>query len=131
MRLPALPTLCGVALLCISSAASALPTSPEDRAELFATCSGRMAAVAARNRAYADGNAAESDMLRDTFNSLLDTVLQMAEFPADQAEKWRNRGWAEIAHLFADADYSFDAKQAARARSVLTRRINVCRDVLL
>lgn len=90
-----------------------------------------MAALAARNRAYEDGNAAESELLRETFNSLLDTVLTRAEFPTDQAQKWRNRGWAEIAHLFADADDSFDPKQAARARFVLTRRINVCRDVLL
>jgi hypothetical protein len=126
--------LCGVAFICVSTAAVALPHKLEDRAELFATCSGRLAAVAARMRGYENGDASESDMMRDTFNALLDAVLPMMVsegVPESQAAKWRNRGWAEIAHLFADADYSFDAQRAERARHTLTRRIAVCRDVLL
>lgn len=118
----------------MSSSAHALPRHPGERAELFATCSGRLEALATRQKARSEDRAAESDRLRAEFDTLLEAILPIAlteGLPARQARRWRDRGWIEIATLLADAEYSSDDKRAELAWQDMNRRISHCREVLL
>ena len=123
-----------VALLVAAKAALALPARSYERAELFATCSGRMDALAARQRAHHQSEASDSAALSDTFDMLLDTVLPAAMedgVPASQPVQWRNQGWSEVAALLAEVDFTFDAGRAERSQQALAQRIADCRNVLL
>jgi len=93
-----------------------------------------MDALAARQRAYKEDAAHESEALSDTFEMLLDTVLPAAleeGVPGSQPSRWRNQGWAEVAALLAEIDTSFDAGRAARSKTTLDKRVADCRNVLL
>lgn len=134
MRIRAESALGCLALLCAATTALSLPARSYERAELFAVCSGRMDALAARQRAYKEDSAHETEALSDTFKMLLDTVLPAAldeGVPDSQPSQWRNQGWTEVAALLAEIDTSFDAGRAARSKTTLDRRVADCRDVLL
>jgi hypothetical protein len=51
--------------------ATQLPEQVRDRVQVFATCSGRFSAMAARARSFRDGDAREHERMRDTFDLLL------------------------------------------------------------
>ncbi|ALG89846.1 MULTISPECIES: hypothetical protein [Actibacterium] len=135
MTHPALNTLRGVALLILTApAALALPGSPSQRAEFFATCAGRLAALETRQRATQSPDVGKTEALRADFDLLLEATLPDAVdygMPPAQATQWRSLGWGEIATLLADADYSFDAGRAARARQMIDRRILDCNALIL
>ncbi len=102
--------------------------------EIFAICSGRMEAMATRERAHARPEAAEIERLRSTFETLLEATLPDAiadGVGAGQAALWRNGGWREIAGLLADVDYSLDQRRADMAQNMLRRHIANCRALLL
>lgn len=127
-------TLCGAVLFVLSTAAHALPGTSFERAEMFATCSGRLEALTTRQRGRSDENAEHTARLHAQFEMLLDAVRASAlseGVPATQPEKWRIRGWTEIAYLLWDVDYSFDRRRAERAAEMLRRKIADCSDVLL
>ncbi|MGV6849570.1 MAG: hypothetical protein ACWA5A_14445 [Marinibacterium sp.] len=115
-------------------AASALPAFSFQRAELFATCSGRLAALATHQRSRGDVNAQESQRLREEFDLLLQAVMPEAVdqgVPSGQAQRWRSQGWSEIAGYLADMHYSFDLNVSELAQETAQDRIGQCRDLLL
>ncbi len=117
-----------------SSPVAALPSKPTDRAELFAVCSGRLEALAARQKARLGSKANSAEILRVQFDQMLEAVLPWAlseGVEEHQPKRWRVRGWVEVAYLLADMDYSFDARIAAGAELQLEHRISECRAVLL
>ncbi|SIO22711.1 hypothetical protein SAMN05444722_0909 [Rhodovulum sp. ES.010] len=124
-----------VALLAPAArAAPDTPGTPWKRAEVFATCSGRLAAVATRQQA--DGNPAWSETRahREMFDLMLEATLPSAmEFgvPRDEPVRWRSAGWVEMAGLLADMVYSGDAGRTARAQDALTARMADCTGLLL
>jgi hypothetical protein len=123
-----------VATLTFSTPLQALPTGTSDRAELFAICSGRLEALATRQRGHMDEQAASVADLQREFDLLLDAILPWAlseGVEAHEPRRWRVRGWVEVAYLLADMDYSFDERTAAGAKRQLAHRISECREVLL
>lgn len=111
----------------------ALPARAHERAEVFATCSGRLAALAARQRGL-DRDAADSTQMAQAFDMLVAAIMPDAiddGVPPGHDRIWRGRGWAEVAGLLADADYSFDATRAERALHAAQARIDACRDMVL
>lgn len=121
-------------LAALPSAAHPFPTEPHQRAELFAVCSGRLAALSTRLGALDDPGAAEAKRLAGDFATLLDATLPAAlaaGVPPNQPERWRASGWGEAAHLLAEARYSFDRRRAARAEAALAARLDDCRALIL
>lgn len=113
---------------------SALPAFSHKRAELFAVCSGRLAALATHQRSIRSEDAPLSQRLQEDFDLMLDAVMPDAVdqgVPTGQAQRWRSQGWSEIAGFLADVHYSFDAELSNRARAAADARIGECRDLLL
>jgi len=130
LRGAALSALC---LVIATVGAAALPVRSYERAEVFATCSGRLAAFAARQRGL-NQDAGETARLARAFDMLVEATMPDAVedgVPPGHDRIWRGRGWGEVAALLADADYSFDAVRAQRARVEIQARIADCRAVLL
>lgn len=117
-------------LLILPQGLPATAASGPEPAEIFAVCSGRMAALATRQRAFGQPEAAEQERLRQTFDQLLEAT-RAAELTDVQAESWRMTGWREVATLLADSDYSTDARRAQQARATLAGRIATCRNMVL
>lgn len=127
----AAPVLSGATAL---QAAPAMPVFSHQRAQVFALCSGRLAALASHQKSSRNAAAPESQRLREEFDMLLDAVLPHAMeegVPEDQAARWRSQGWREIAGYLADQAYSFDARIAENARVAAADRIAECRELLL
>ncbi|MBL3568490.1 hypothetical protein JMJ94_03115 [Rhodovulum visakhapatnamense] len=127
-------------VLCLALAASAAaarpatPGTPWKRAELFATCSGRLSAITARQQAVDDPAWPRTMDQRDMFNLMLEATLPEAirfGVPKDEPVLWRSAGWAEMAGLLADIAYSFDSGRADRARAALADRMSDCTGLLL
>ncbi|WP_180883956.1 hypothetical protein [Ruegeria sp. THAF57] len=117
-----------------SSPVAGLPSKPTDRAELFAVCSGRLEALAARQKAHLGETAGSAETLHIQFDQMLEAVLPWAlseGVEEHQPKRWRVRGWVEVAYLLADMDYSFDAQIAAGAERQLEHHISECRAILL
>ncbi|TCP43109.1 hypothetical protein [Rhodovulum marinum] len=122
--------LCAPAAL----AAPSTPATPWQRAELFATCSGRLAAMATRQHADRDPAWSETAEQRAMFDMMLDATLPSAMdhgVPQDAPLRWRSAGWVEMAGLLADISYSDDPGRMTRARDALTARIGACTGLLL
>lgn len=128
------PLVITTTIWAFASPVTALPTTTSDRAELFAVCSGRLEALAARQRARIGDENAPAANLQQQFDQMLEAVLPWAlseGIEEQQPKRWRVRGWVEVAYLLADMDYSFDARIAEGAEQQLARRISECRAVLL
>lgn len=126
--------LSGLCLLLAAVNAAALPARSFERAEIFATCSGRLAALATRQRALNEAGADDNARLARAFETLVEATMPDAVddgVPPGHDLIWRGRGWGEVAGLLADVDYSFDAGRAERALVAVEARIEACRDVLL
>ncbi|TDK43200.1 hypothetical protein [Antarcticimicrobium luteum] len=126
--------LSGLCLLLWVANAAALPARAFERAEIFATCSGRLAALATRQRALNEAGADGNAQLARAFESLVEATMPDAVddgVPPGHDRVWRGRGWGEVAGLLADVDYSFDASRAERALIAVEARIAACRGVLL
>jgi hypothetical protein len=134
MARASLSALTGAALACAAVAGHAFPSEPHQRAEVFAICSGRLAALSTRLGALDDPGAAEAKRLSEDFATLLDATLPAAlaaGVPPNQPERWRASGWGEAAHLLAEVQYSFDRNRAARAEAALAARLDDCRALIL
>lgn len=115
-------------------AAPAIPSQSRERVEIFATCSGRLAALVTRQKALGEAAAAENDRLRAEFDLLVDAILPDALADGvgqQQPDRWRIDGWSEIALLLAAAEHGVDPRRADTARLTLTSRIETCTDLLL
>ncbi|MCA0869739.1 hypothetical protein LCL97_02780 [Seohaeicola saemankumensis] len=123
---------CGAALVLQGiTPAAALPARSFERAEVFATCSGRLAALATRQRALRDAGAHDSQRLASLFDMLLDATMPDAiaqGVPVGQGTLWRSRGWGEMAGLLADLDRGAGGHDARRA---VQSHIDDCRDLVL
>lgn len=107
--------------------ATQLPEHVQDRVRVFATCSGRFSAMAARARSFREGNALEHERIRDTFDLLLEATLPYApDLPRGQLKQWTARGWSETGLLLAARD-----KRQHRAQAQLSHRLDGCRALLL
>ena len=130
----AIPALAGVALALSCAAGHAVPAEAHKRAEVFATCAGRLAAMATRLHALEDPGAAQAARLSADFAALLEATLPAAleaGVPPAQPARWRAGGWREAAHLLAEVQYSFDAGRARRAEGALEARLADCRALVL
>jgi hypothetical protein len=118
----------------LGTAAHSLPLWPHQRAELFATCVGRLEALALD---HSNATARNVDALRDQradFQMLLDATLPAAldeGVPQKMPKLWRAGGWSEVTHLLGEMQYSVDSGRVDRARVQLERRILECEKVLL
>lgn len=107
--------------------ATQLPEQVQDRVQVFATCSGRFSAMAARARSFREGDPREHERMRDTFDLLLEAILPYApDLPQGQLKQWTARGWSETGLLLAARD-----KQQRRAQVQLSHRLDGCRALLL
>lgn len=135
MKLNVAILMAGAALSCgAAAAAPALPAFSHQRAQLFATCSGRLAALATHQQSTRQADAPESRRLQAEFDMLLEAVMPDAMdegVPDGQAARWRSQGWSEIAGHLANEYYSFDASVSEYARNAAADRIAECRDLLL
>jgi len=127
---------CATLLLLAPAAGGAanMPATPWTRAEVFATCSGRLAALGARQQADRDPASAATLRQRDMFNLMLDATMDAAMrygVPPREDLRWRSAGWVETATLLADITYSGDAIRTARAEAALSARIADCTELLL
>jgi len=120
---------------CPVAAALALPATPQEQAQLFATCEGRYRAMSARQRADRAPDASRTEARRQDFSDLLEASMPGARdagIDANIARRWQASGWTEIAFLLADTTYrAGDAERAARARSLLSARLGTCAEALL
>ncbi len=125
----------GAALLTIAAhAAFALPAFSYQRAEVFAVCAGRMAALAAHERNMHDTHAPDIQRMQDEFDLLLDAIMPYAVddgVPVNQARLWQAQGWTEMAGYLAEMHYSFDTTIVQLANEAADDRIGQCRGLLL
>lgn len=117
-----------------TGAAFAFPSTPWKQAEVFATCTGRFNALAARQNAIGHPELEETLSTRNSFRQLLDAVLPEAlshGVAQQDSIRWQSIGWSDIAYQLADELYSSDPHRAARARETAQRRIAECQAMLL
>ena len=93
-----------------------------------------MAAMAAHQNAnHVDGHI-ETQALRETFEAMLEATQPFAEadgVPRAKFKEWRASGWANLAVLIADSQYSLDANRAERAQARIADEIQSCRSMVL
>ncbi|MCV6587237.1 MAG: hypothetical protein OIF47_17045 [Marinibacterium sp.] len=114
--------------------ADALPVRAFERATVFATCAGRLEALAVHGRGHSRFDTAEADDLALHFAVMLDAVLPFAldeGVPEGEATKWRAGGWSEVAVLLSERDYSLDQARSDRAAERLRGRIADCTDLVM
>ncbi|ARE40013.1 hypothetical protein RGUI_1872 [Rhodovulum sp. P5] len=114
--------------------APAMPGTPWKQAEVFSICSGRLAALAARQQANDDPQSTRTLRQRDMFDLMLEATLPDAVsygVPEDEPLRWRSSGWSETAILLSNISYSFDAGRVERAQAALEQRIADCTGLLL
>jgi len=129
-------TLAAVALLAATGVSAAHASSPTavDQARAFATCTGRLQALATRQHAIGDPDSRETRRTLDSFESLLEAILPVVTtlgVDPGEAERWRTHGWVEIATLLRREQFSTDDARAARARLDRARRIHTCERMIL
>lgn len=118
-------------LVCASEAvAGGLPQFAHERVKTFATCSGRLSALATRQSALDDPEAAATREMRQVFEMLLEATLDDAYaegMPESQTERWRASGWSEMARLMNETRLG----DTGRAEAVLAERVGQCRGLVL
>ncbi|KZY45831.1 hypothetical protein A3731_06155 [Roseovarius sp. HI0049] len=116
------------------SSANAGTLSPMEQAQAFATCAGRLQALATRQGATHDPQSTDTRQKQYGFEDLLDALLPHvteAEVAPGDPKRWRAHGWTEIALLLRHAQYEADDTRAARARADMARRIDTCTRMIL
>ena len=121
-------------VLGLAGAAQALPQSPSERAQLFATCAGRFSALAEHQRLF-DGAASEvADAERETFEMLLDAVMPDARdwgMPGELALQWRLTAKMAQAELLHRSVFQTDAYVKTQSRRAADRLFDECRSRVL
>ncbi|MGV6849571.1 MAG: hypothetical protein ACWA5A_14450 [Marinibacterium sp.] len=129
-----LKTYLTVCLFLTAGAAAALPRSPSQRAQLFATCAGRYSALAEHQRMF-DGAASETaDAQRAAFEALLDAVLPDARdwgMPGEMALQWRLAAKLAQAELLQRSTFQSDSSIAETSRHAADRLFGECRGWVL
>lgn len=118
----------------IMSSAQPWPISPAERAQVFATCAGRLSALADHQRTVGE---AVSDVLitrQDSFEALLTAVLPDAVdygLPQGQALNWQLHAKLAQSRLLMRADFYGDATIKAKAREAADAFLQECEQFLL
>lgn len=122
-------------LLIVSTlTAQANPLTPKEQAQAFATCAGRLSALATRQSGRHDPASETSYQLVRNFEFLLEAAMPHASeagIGPDDARYWRAAGWTEIAYLLQQQSSGREAALAARALADIDRRISTCRQLVL
>ena len=116
------------------SSATAGTLSPMEQAQAFATCAGRLQALATRQGAIHDPRSTDTRQKQYGFEDLLDALLPHVSetgIDASAAKRWRAYGWTEIAGLLSRAQYHQDDRHARSARADMARRIDTCTRMIL
>ena len=132
-RIPHRILLGAVLSVSLSTALNALPVRAFERATAFATCAGRLEALAVYGRRLSAFDSDEVSELSSSFSDMLGAVLPFAldeGVPPNQPAKWRAGGWSETALLLNERDYSFDASRAQRAAIRLQQSILDCTQLI-
>ncbi|MEQ9257745.1 MAG: hypothetical protein RIG84_01465 [Roseovarius sp.] len=133
-------TLAVVTLLTIAGITPAHSTglseglSPLEQAQAFATCAGRLQALATRQSAVRDPRSSTTRALQGDFEMLLEATLPFAlDAGTDpgEARRWQASGWVEIASLLSRAQYTPDELRAAHAEAAMAARIVTCRRMIM
>ena len=114
--------------------ASPLPARAFERAEVFASCAGRFAALSTHQRAQQEADADTSRALSDAFSQMLEAVLPHAlaqGVPMGQETRWRSAGWSEVAALLREKHPSIDQRRSDAAGRQLLRKMTSCRQLVL
>lgn len=123
-----------VFLLSAAGAAAALPRSPSQRAQLFATCAGRYSALAEHQRLF-DGSASEvADAQKQAFEDLLEAVMPDARdwgMPGEMALQWRLTAKMAQARLLQRSVFQSDTVIAEQSRRAADRLFGECRTWIL
>ncbi len=117
-----------LACLALSGPAQALPTSPSERATLFAACAGRFAA-----QETFWGRQPDEDRDSDTFDALTEAVMPAAidyGMPPAVARNAKFHAWRDHAYLRNDAEFSPDQGRRSRARDRLAQELTECSDLI-
>jgi hypothetical protein len=128
-------TLAAVAFM-ITGTLPALATylTPAEQAQAFATCAGRLSALAARQNAMHDPEFQDTHRLKEDFEMLLEATLPYSQdVGVDQstAKLWQSYGWSEMAQLFRMRDKFENVTFSARAEADLNRHIHTCQRLIL
>lgn len=113
-----------LATLFAATNVAALPHSPSQRAEAFATCAGR---YAAQDTYWAQQK--DSSVERATFDALLDAILPAAVdfgMPESHAANAKFQAWKTHAYLRNDANFAVDALRRNKAAARLARDLADC-----
>lgn len=117
-----------IGLFC-AGAVWALPQSPSQRAQLFATCAGRYSALVEHQRLF-DGVASEqAEDQKKIFETLLEAVMPHAlawGMPGHMALDWRLTAKHAQAQLLQKGAFQTDDDIARRSRHVATALLSDC-----
>lgn len=120
-------------VLSAATSAGALPHSPSQQAQVFASCAGRLLALEEHQR-LTDGPASEATaVLRNTFLDLLDAVLPDAYaygMPPGYELQRRVMARAEQRSLLSQAAYATEMAARAPARAAADRHVAVCKALI-
>jgi hypothetical protein len=118
-----------VMLFTVAHGAMALPSSPVERARIFADCAGRYAALS-MHQSFFDGAASETaDAQYHLFLDLLEAVREDAMndgLPGRQLLHWRVESRAAHATLVHRATYNPDPIASDLSRQAAERYISLC-----
>ncbi|MEM9499412.1 MAG: hypothetical protein AAGA28_15915 [Pseudomonadota bacterium] len=104
------------------------------RMQAFATCAGRVSALATRLQAEHSTASDRMQTMEADFDALVDAILPLAiASGADRraARQWRNAGWSEMAHLMRLHFSTANPTRAARAGRDIARRLDTCTRMIL
>ena len=128
-------SLCGAAVsVLMAASAPPFPISAHARAEVFATCAGRLAALATNQASLGNPDHERTSQARDLFDIMLEATIPAAlddGVPDNVPGLWRSAGWAEIASLLNDMHYSLDNGRSNRAKTAIEARITDCERLVL
>lgn len=120
--------------LMLANSATALPFSPSQRAELFANCAGRLAALEEHQRMF-DGSASErTRQIVNRFEALLEAVMPDAidyGMPGRQVWSWRVNAKQAQSLLLSRATFSQDHRLLQRSKQASERYIAECESLVL
>ncbi|MEM8979282.1 MAG: hypothetical protein AAGD04_07350 [Pseudomonadota bacterium] len=120
------------ALLCFVMSAQAifaLPQSPSERVQVFATCAGRYSALAEHQRFF-DGEASErAEAKKEDFERLIEAILPVAldwGTPGAQIISWRITAKFAQAELLHRGSFHSDAFMAKRSKEIAIKFLADC-----
>ena len=115
-------------------AATALPQSPSERVQLFASCAGRFSALADHHRLF-DGAASEvAEFKKASFEALLEATLPDAiawGMPGRMAFDWRMTAKMAQATLLHRSTFTQDAYIKVRSRETAAAYLQFCEGQVL